>query len=96
LTSQRVEDIHTGAMFAPGEEAVGLDPDNDYDAAKIADGAFEPIPPDAEEAGPDATPEAVEKAAELGVDLSQVTGTGENGRIKVGDVEKAHEAEEAK
>ena len=32
---------------------------------------------------------AAERAAELGVDLSTVTGTGKGGRITKGDVEKA-------
>lgn len=33
------------------------------------------------------TPEAEEKAKELDVDIAEVTGTGENGRVLVGDVE---------
>ena len=44
---------------------------------------------------PDATEAAREKAEELGVDLRTVTGTGENGRILVGDVEKAAIDEES-
>lgn len=96
VASTHVEDIHTGATFAPGEEAIGLDPDNPFDAAKIADGAFEEMPPVPAEADPEATDEAVKKAAELGVDLSTVAGSGKNGHILVGDVEKAHEDQEAK
>ena len=38
---------------------------------------------------PAATKAAKERAEELGVDLSSVTGTGLNGRITVGDVEDA-------
>ena len=36
-----------------------------------------------------ATAAAEARAAELGVDISTVTGTGKNGRITVGDVEAA-------
>jgi pyruvate/2-oxoglutarate dehydrogenase complex dihydrolipoamide acyltransferase (E2) component len=38
---------------------------------------------------PEATKAAKERADELGVDLANVTGTGLNGRITVGDVEDA-------
>jgi pyruvate/2-oxoglutarate dehydrogenase complex dihydrolipoamide acyltransferase (E2) component len=38
---------------------------------------------------PAATKAAKERAEELGVDLANVTGTGLNGRITVGDVEAA-------
>ena len=38
-----------------------------------------------------ATPAAIEKAAELGVDLSTIEGTGKEGKITVGDVEDAAE-----
>ena len=90
------EDIHTGATFAPGEEAIGLDPTDPFDAAKIADGAFEPLPETPAETPPDATPDAVEKAAELGVDITTVAGSGKDGRILVADVEAAHDNEEAR
>ncbi|MFP5372560.1 MAG: E3 binding domain-containing protein, partial [Actinomycetes bacterium] len=39
-------------------------------------------------AGPEATPGAVTKADELGVDLADVTGTGEGGRILAKDIER--------
>lgn len=39
----------------------------------------------------DATAGAVKRAEELGVDLSKVRGTGQNGRIQQPDVEKFHE-----
>lgn len=39
----------------------------------------------------DATPRAIEEAAKHGVDLRQVKGTGEDGRITLGDVEDAVE-----
>ena len=50
--------------------------------------AAEPIP-QAEDAEVSATKEAEELAAELGVDLSQVQGSGKNGRITKGDVQAA-------
>ena len=40
-----------------------------------------------------ATPGAVDAAAELGVDLAEVTGTGKEGMILVGDVQRRAEAE---
>jgi pyruvate/2-oxoglutarate dehydrogenase complex dihydrolipoamide acyltransferase (E2) component len=94
VASTQIEDIHTGAMFAPGETAVGFDPADPYDAAKLADGKFVAI---AEPIGEqvDATPDAIERAAELEVDLEKVAGSGKNNRILVGDVEKAHENQEA-
>lgn len=44
------------------------------------------------EQGVDATEGAVEAAAELGVDLSYVTGSGKDGRITKADVEDYAEA----
>lgn len=43
----------------------------------------------------DATQAALDTAAELGVDLSDVTGTGADGRILVGDVEAAVDESDA-
>lgn len=43
------------------------------------------------EAEPEATDAAERKAEELGVDLSSVEGTGKDGRVTVGDVERAAE-----
>lgn len=40
-----------------------------------------------------ATPAAKEKAEELGVDLTQVNGTGNGGKITAADVERAHKAD---
>jgi pyruvate/2-oxoglutarate dehydrogenase complex dihydrolipoamide acyltransferase (E2) component len=46
--------------------------------------------------GVNATPAAMEKADELGVDISSVQGTGKNGKVTTGDVEAcASEAPEA-
>jgi pyruvate/2-oxoglutarate dehydrogenase complex dihydrolipoamide acyltransferase (E2) component len=43
----------------------------------------------AQEQGPDATKAAKQKAQELGVDLSQVEGSGSEGRVTVKDVTSA-------
>ena len=42
-----------------------------------------------------ATDAAKRKAAELGVDLATIEGTGQDGQITLGDVQKAAEAEQA-
>jgi pyruvate/2-oxoglutarate dehydrogenase complex dihydrolipoamide acyltransferase (E2) component len=93
VISAQVEDIHTGASFGPGEVAIGFDPDNPYDAAKLADEKFVAV---AEPDGPEITDEARELAEQLGVDLEKVAGSGQNGRILIGDVQKASENQEAK
>jgi pyruvate/2-oxoglutarate dehydrogenase complex dihydrolipoamide acyltransferase (E2) component len=43
---------------------------------------------------PDATPAATAKAEEVGVDLTSVEGSGQDGRILVSDVDEAAEAAE--
>lgn len=40
VASTKPEEIHTGATFAPGEEAAGFDPDNEEDARKLEEGLF--------------------------------------------------------
>jgi pyruvate/2-oxoglutarate dehydrogenase complex dihydrolipoamide acyltransferase (E2) component len=50
---------------------------------------FKPVGEDDADDDPNATKAAKERAEELGVDLANVTGTGLNGRITVGDVEDA-------
>src|ERR687894_207984 len=58
--------------------------------AHPAESEAEPEATDSDEQGKvDATDAAERKAEELGVDLSAVEGTGQEGRITVGDVEKA-------
>ncbi len=47
-----------------------------------------------EEGSVDATDAAERKAGELDVDLASVEGTGQGGRITVGDVEKASKTED--
>jgi pyruvate/2-oxoglutarate dehydrogenase complex dihydrolipoamide acyltransferase (E2) component len=56
-------------------------------ATQRADEAAEQA--DGPESGVDATPAAERRAEELGVDLSQVRGTGSGGRITVKDVQSA-------
>jgi large subunit ribosomal protein L21 len=48
-----------------------------------------------EDAGLDATDAAIELAAEAGIDIEAVEGTGDHGRVLKGDVEEAVEAAEA-
>jgi pyruvate dehydrogenase E2 component (dihydrolipoamide acetyltransferase) len=91
VASSQIEDIHTGAMFAPGETAVGIDPDDPYDAAKIVEGKFVEL---AEQTSPWASPEAEAKATELDISVDDIQGTGKNGGITVADVELAHDNQE--
>lgn len=51
-------------------------------------------PADEDQSGPEATEAAERKAEELDVDLSEVEGTGAEGRILVKDVEEAAEDED--
>jgi pyruvate/2-oxoglutarate dehydrogenase complex dihydrolipoamide acyltransferase (E2) component len=85
------EEVHTGATFAPGEEAIGFDPSNEEDARKLEEGRFVVIQ---EKAARPPSKEAVAKAEELGVDLSEVAGTGKDGAITVADVERTHQNQE--
>ncbi len=94
VSSTQIEDIHTGATFAHGEIAVGFDPDDPYDAAKLAEGKIVKVA-EPQEPTPGPTDEAVELAAELGIDLGNVAGSGAKGRITKGDVQKAYENQEA-
>jgi pyruvate/2-oxoglutarate dehydrogenase complex dihydrolipoamide acyltransferase (E2) component len=89
VNSTHAEDIASGRIFEPQKWAVGVDPDHPYDAAKIAAGTLIPevTPP-----APKATESAIEKAAEMSIDLSTVVGTGAGGQIKVSDVESAAQA----
>jgi len=91
VASQHPEEIHTGASFAPGETAEGIDPSNPFDAAKITEGRFvavKAVP------APKASAEARAKAEELDVDLDEVDGTGAKGAITVADVVRAHDNQE--
>lgn len=85
VSSTHAEDIASGRLFEPGDWAVGVDPDNPYDQAKIATGRLIPE----RITTPNASKAAETRAAELNVDLQTVTGTGASGQIKVSDVESA-------
>ena len=43
VVSTHVEDIASGAMFANGEVAAGINPKDEYDKAKIDAGVFVPV-----------------------------------------------------
>jgi hypothetical protein len=45
VSSSHAEDIASGAVFAPGETAVGVDPDNPYDRQKIDAGILVEMTP---------------------------------------------------
>lgn len=45
VSSSHAEDIASGGMFAPGEEAKGVDPKDPFDAAKIEAGVLVEITP---------------------------------------------------
>jgi pyruvate/2-oxoglutarate dehydrogenase complex dihydrolipoamide acyltransferase (E2) component len=71
---------------------VGVNSGGDPVFERSYSGDASPLPIVAEDDNgddPRATSAAVARAAELGVDLDSVTGTGLNGRITVGDVEAA-------
>lgn len=82
-TEQAMADEHTAA--AETQQAA-----RDEDEAAAAKASTEaPAEAEAATGGAVATPAAEAKAEELGVDLSQVEGTGADGKIVVGDVEAA-------
>jgi pyruvate/2-oxoglutarate dehydrogenase complex dihydrolipoamide acyltransferase (E2) component len=70
---------------------VGVNSGGDPVFERSYSGEATPLPIVEEENGDDprATSAAVARAAELGVDLNAVTGTGLNGKITVPDVEAA-------
>ena len=90
VSSTKLEEAHTGASFAPGEEAIGIDPSNEDDARKIDEGRFVSIIEKAERKPSDAV---VKKAEDLGVDLNDVKPTGKRGII-VADVQRTHDNQE--
>lgn len=93
VASTKAEEIHSGATFAPGEEAVGFDPSDPDDARKLGEGLFVQVH---ERSVPTPSKAVIEKAAELGVDLTAVDqGSGKHGAILVSDVERIHHSQEA-
>ncbi len=103
VRSRHAEDDASGRVFAPGETIPDLDVNDPYNRSKIERGVFVEVEePEAAEAAPavavDATDAAQALAAEKGVDLAQVKGTGKGGRIVESDVEAAaesHDSQEA-
>lgn len=85
VTSTHPEDTACGQIYEPGDWATRVDPADPYDAAKIRAGRFTLE----QSSAPKVTEAAEARAAELGIDLSAVTGTGAGGQIKVSDVESA-------
>lgn len=99
VRSSHPEDDADGRVFAPGELVPDLDLDSPYNQEKIADGIFYSVDEDAEGAppptagsgGPDVTSAAKRLASENNIDLSEIEGTGKDGRIIDEDVQKAIE-----
>jgi pyruvate/2-oxoglutarate dehydrogenase complex dihydrolipoamide acyltransferase (E2) component len=102
VRSSHPEDDALGRTFGPGELVPNLDVDDPFNQRKIDEGIFYPVngeeAREAEEAeaeaeaqkdGPEVTPAAARLASDNDVDLSEVTGTGKDGSIKVEDVQKA-------
>ena len=91
VASSKAEEVNSGATFAPGEEAIGIDPEHPDDARKIEEGRFVEI---REKAAPKISAAVVKKAEELGVDLEQVEPSGKRG-VTVADVQRTHDNQEA-
>jgi|GEM_PF-3047980 len=91
VASTKAEEVNSGATFAPGEEAIGFDPDNPEDARKLEEGLFVQIQEETVRPPSDAV---IRKAEELGVDLAEVEPTGKTG-VTVADVQRTHDNQEA-
>lgn len=78
-------DLPDGRMLAYGEQAA-LDPKDEHVARHIEAGRLAKAP----EPAP-ATDPARKKAAELGVDIEAIDGSGKDGNVTVDDVVKAAE-----
>jgi large subunit ribosomal protein L20 len=88
---QRVEVERSIEPPSPPARQTPEAPAAQTDQVEQAEPAEKPEPPDREV---EATEAAARKAQELEVDLASVEGTGQGGRITVGDVEKAARSEE--
>jgi pyruvate/2-oxoglutarate dehydrogenase complex dihydrolipoamide acyltransferase (E2) component len=91
VASTKLEEIHTGASFLPGEEAPGFDPSDPDDARKLEEGLFVAIQ---DQPARPPSKEAVALAKELDVDLDKVAGSGANGTVTVADVQRTHDDQE--
>jgi pyruvate dehydrogenase E2 component (dihydrolipoamide acetyltransferase) len=89
LADQRGVDLDALVGTGPGGRVTRRDVEASAPASRPA-----PTPPAAERAGSatdrtSASPVARRRAAQLGIDLAQVTGTGPSGAVRLGDVERA-------
>jgi pyruvate/2-oxoglutarate dehydrogenase complex dihydrolipoamide acyltransferase (E2) component len=93
VRSSHPEDDALGRSFGPGELVPNLDTEDSFNQRKIDEGIFYPV--DEEEsaeivqqsAGPDVTDAAARLAADNSIDLTEVAGTGKDGRIIDADVQ---------
>lgn len=98
VRSSHPEDDSLGRVFGPGELVPNLDTDDSFNKRKIDEGIFYPVDEDDaarivdERTGPEVTPAAAKLAADNSIDLSDVTGTGEDGAIKKDDVQNVIDA----
>jgi 2-oxoisovalerate dehydrogenase E2 component (dihydrolipoyl transacylase) len=108
VRSDHPEDDALGRVFGPGELVPNLDltseEHKDFNQRKVDEGIFYPVDesdvspdevpalPSEGSSGPDATEAATRMAEENNIDLTQLTGTGKDGRIIDADVEAAIEA----
>lgn len=88
-----LDDVADGRLLEPGrtvdlDEQQQADPHN---AQRIKAGLLIPVQHDS---NIDATEEAKQLAADNGIDIRDVTGTGANGRVLKGDIEKHIENKE--
>lgn len=91
VVRRHVVSLACGQMLGPGETSDKVDPEDPGDSALIEEGLLVPRKKKPEVKISDA---AKKKAAELGIDIDTVEGTGAGGSIKVEDVEAAKEKEE--
>ena len=86
----------TGDTDLPSPDGAEAPKEEGEEPSEVMGGADGPLPPEEPEANtPEATDAAVELAAEKGVDLSEVEGTGVDGKVTKPDVEAALENDEA-
>lgn len=95
VLSKHDENLSCGQMVAPGETSDRVDPKDSHDRGLIDEGKL--IPVSGEKQAPDYTAtEAAEKlAAEEGIDLTTISGTGSDDNITQDDVKEAVAARDA-
>lgn len=90
-TSTHAEDLADGRVVGVGEEVDDVDMTEPHNQRLLNEGKLVEVPESNEPTPSDA---AQRKADELDVDITTVEGTGQDGRVKVEDVEAAAAAEE--